>query len=144
MDGLRGYYAKLSKSMKGSQPRDPNPGIESRSSAMQANSLPAEPQGKPKNTGVGSLSLLQQIFPNQELNQGVSCIAGGFFTNWAIREAQISHAEKDKYYRISQMQKLKLKKKKRTEKTKFIDTQTTLAVAGVEGVGRRRRNVWVG
>ena len=29
----------------------------------------AEPQGKPKNTGVGSLSLLQQIFPTQELNQ---------------------------------------------------------------------------
>ena len=34
---------------------------------MQADSLPAEPQGKPKNTGVGSLCLLQQIFPTQEL-----------------------------------------------------------------------------
>ena len=33
--------------------------------------LPAEPQGKPKNTGVGSLSLLQQIFPTQELNRGI-------------------------------------------------------------------------
>ena len=33
---------------------------------MQADSLPAEPQGKPKNTGVGSLSLLQGIFPTQE------------------------------------------------------------------------------
>ena len=33
--------------------------------------LPAEPQGKPKNTGVGNLSLLQQIFPTQELNQGL-------------------------------------------------------------------------
>ena len=32
---------------------------------------PAEPQGKPKNTGVGSLSLLQQIFPTQESNQGL-------------------------------------------------------------------------
>ena len=32
-------------------------------------SLPAEPQAKPKNTGVGSLSLLQQIFPTQELNR---------------------------------------------------------------------------
>ena len=77
------------------------------------------------NTGVGSLSLLQGIFPVQWLNPGllhcgwilyqlshkggprilewvaypfsvdsqprnrtkVSCIAGGFFTNWAIREA---------------------------------------------------------
>ena len=28
----------------------------------------AEPQGKPKNTGVGSLSLSQQIFPTQESN----------------------------------------------------------------------------
>ena len=46
----------------------PNPGIEARSPALQADSLPAEPQGKPKNTGVGSLSLLQRIFHNQELN----------------------------------------------------------------------------
>ena len=38
---------------------------------MQADSLPAEPPGKPKNTGAGSLSLLQQIFPTQELNQGL-------------------------------------------------------------------------
>ena len=36
-----------------------NPGIEPRSPALQADSLPAEPQGKPKNTGVGSLSPLQ-------------------------------------------------------------------------------------
>ena len=36
----------------------PNPGIEPRSPTLQADSLPAEPQGKPKNTGVGSLSLL--------------------------------------------------------------------------------------
>ena len=33
---------------------------------MQADSLLAEPQGKPKNTGAGSLSLLQRIFRNQE------------------------------------------------------------------------------
>ena len=32
-------------------------------------SLPAAPQGKPKNTEVGTLSLLQWIFPTQELNQ---------------------------------------------------------------------------
>ena len=47
----------------------PNPGIESRSPALQADSLPAEPQGKSKNTGVGSLSLLQQIFLTQESNR---------------------------------------------------------------------------
>ena len=47
-----------------------NPGIEPRYPAMQADSLPAELQGKPKNTGVGSLSLLQQIFPTQESYPG--------------------------------------------------------------------------
>ena len=34
----------------------PNSEFEPRSPALQADSLPAEPQGKPKNTGVGSLS----------------------------------------------------------------------------------------
>ncbi|XP_070242097.1 glycolipid transfer protein isoform X1 [Bos mutus] len=38
---------------------------------FQADSLPAEPQGKPKNTGVGSLSLRQGIFLTQELNWGL-------------------------------------------------------------------------
>ena len=49
----------------------PNPGIEPRPPALQADSLPAEPLGKPKNTGMGSLSLLQQNFPTQELNLGL-------------------------------------------------------------------------
>ena len=40
-------------------------------SSMQADSLPAEPPEKPKNTGVGSLSLLQWIFATQELNRGL-------------------------------------------------------------------------
>ena len=38
------------------------PGMEPRSPTLQVESLPAEPQGKPKNTGVDSLSLLQGIF----------------------------------------------------------------------------------
>ena len=41
-------------------------GIEPRSPALQADSSPTEPQGKLRNTGVGSLSLLQRIFPTQE------------------------------------------------------------------------------
>ena len=45
-----------------SQPRSPT---------LQVDSLSAEPQGKPKNTGGGRLSLLQQIFPTQESNQGL-------------------------------------------------------------------------
>ena len=38
---------------------------------FQVDSLPFEPQGKPRNTRVGSLSLLQWIFLTQELNQGL-------------------------------------------------------------------------
>ena len=45
-----------------------NPRIEPRSIALQGDSLLIEPQGKPKNTRVGSLSLLQQIFLTQESN----------------------------------------------------------------------------
>ena len=39
--------------------------------ALQADSLPAEPQREPKNTGAGSLSLLQGIFLTQEANWGL-------------------------------------------------------------------------
>ena len=49
-----------------SQSRD-----QTQSPALQADSLLAEPPGKPKNTGVGSLSLLQGIFPTQESNWGL-------------------------------------------------------------------------
>ena len=47
------------------------PGTKPRSPSLQADSLPSEPPGKPKNTGVGSLSLLQRIFSTQELNWGL-------------------------------------------------------------------------
>ena len=40
-------------------------------SHIAGNSLPAEPPWKPKNTGVGSLSLLQWIFLTQESNRGL-------------------------------------------------------------------------
>ena len=49
-----------------SQPRDP-----SQVSHIAGKSLPAEPQGKLKNTGMGSLSLLQGIFLIQESNGGL-------------------------------------------------------------------------
>ena len=42
-----------------------------RSLPLQVVSLPVEPQGKPKNTGVSSLSLLQWIFLTQESNWGL-------------------------------------------------------------------------
>ena len=56
-----------------------SPGIKPRSPALQADSLSAEPQGMPKNTEVGSLSLLQWIFLTKD-RTGVSCISDGFFT----------------------------------------------------------------
>ena len=65
--------------------RSSRPRIKPGSPALQADSLPAESQGKPKNTWVGSPSLLQGSSPPRNGTQ-VSCIAGGFFTNWAIRE----------------------------------------------------------
>ena len=49
----------------------PNPVIEPRSPTSQTDSLPAGTQGKPKNTRVGSLSLLQGIFLTHESNQGL-------------------------------------------------------------------------
>ena len=53
-------------SRRSSQPRDLP-----RSPTLQADSLPAEPQREAQNTGVGSLSLLQWIFPTQESNWGL-------------------------------------------------------------------------
>ena len=38
--------------------------------ALQADSLPVEPPGKPMNTAVGSVSLLLEIFPTKESNRG--------------------------------------------------------------------------
>ena len=69
----------------------PDPGIETRSLALQADSLPFELQedqntgvgSGSQNTGVGSLSLLQGTFRTQ-----VSHIAGRFFISWATGEAQ--------------------------------------------------------
>ena len=73
--------------------------LEPRSPTLHVDSLPAEPQGKPKNTGVVSLPLLsgssqpRSSKPRSSWLRNwnrVSYIAGGFFTNWAIRETQIT------------------------------------------------------
>ena len=49
----------------------PNPGIEPRSPVLQVASLLSEAPGEPKNTGVGSLPLLQGIFLTLESNLGL-------------------------------------------------------------------------
>ena len=59
-------WVAVPSSRGSSQPRD-----WTRSPTLQADSLSSEPPGKPKNTGIGSLSLLQGIFPSQESNWGL-------------------------------------------------------------------------
>ena len=59
-------WVAMPSSRGSSQPR-----MEARHPALQAVSSPSEPPGKPKNTGVGSLFLLQGNFPTQELNRGL-------------------------------------------------------------------------
>ena len=63
----------------------PNPGIEPRSLTLKADSFLSEPPEKPKNTGVGSLSLLQGIsWPRNQAR--VSWIEGRSFSSWTTRE----------------------------------------------------------
>ena len=55
-------------------------------SRIAVDSLPAEPQGEPKNTGAGGLSFLQQIFLTQESNRGLlDC--GWILNQLSLREA---------------------------------------------------------
>ena len=78
----------LSLLLGSSQPRD-----QPRSPTLQADSLSAEPQGKPRNIGVGSLSLLPQIFLTQELNWGLLHCTGILY--------QLSYEERNLYGLIS-------------------------------------------
>ena len=48
----------------------PNPGIEARSPSLWAVSLPADLQGNPKNTGVGSLLLTPTDLPHPGIQSG--------------------------------------------------------------------------
>ena len=48
----------------------PDPGIEPTSPTLPADSLPAEPQGKPRNTGVGSLAPSPADLPDPGIEPG--------------------------------------------------------------------------
>ena len=80
------YWSGLPCPLPGSIP---NSGIYPRSSALQVDSLPAEPPGKPKNPGVIAYPFSRGSFQPRKQTR-VSCIAGGFFTSWATRKACIS------------------------------------------------------
>ena len=55
-----------------------NPGIKPRSPALHADSLPSEPPGKPKNTGVGSLSPSPGDLPNPGIEPGSPALQATF------------------------------------------------------------------
>ena len=74
-----------------SQPR-----IKPRSPALQADSLPAEPLGKPKNTGVVTYPFSSGSSQPKNWTR-VSCIAGRFFTSWATRGSQKQLHNGNKY-----------------------------------------------
>ena len=52
--------------------------MEPSSPTLQVDSLPAEPQGKPQNTGVDSLSLLHEIFPSRGIELGSPALQACF------------------------------------------------------------------
>ena len=75
----------------------PNPGTEPRSPALQADSLPAEPQEKPRILEWVAYPFFSgSSWPRSWTR--VSCIAGGFFINWAIREVLAPGKHSSFYY----------------------------------------------
>ena len=64
----------------------PNPGIKPRSPALQVDSLPAEPQGNPRNLEWVAYPFSRGSSPPRNRTM-VFCIAGRFFTNPAIIRA---------------------------------------------------------
>ena len=90
-------------SRRSSQPRE-----QTQVSHIAGDPLPAEPQGKPKNTGVGSLFLLQGIFPTQESNRGL------LHCRWILY--QLSYDGSPHSLKIKQQQNL------HTSKIEFVDS----------------------
>ena len=80
--------------MPGPPPGDlPNPRIEPRSPTLQLDSLSSESPKKPKNTGVGSLSLLQGTFLTQESNWGLLQVDSEMVSNYLTSGSGVVKAE---------------------------------------------------
>ena len=75
-------------------------------------SLPAEPSGKPRNTGVGSLSLLQGIFPTGESNWGL------LHCRWILY--QLSYQGSPRY-------SINVKERKKYRKLLFLKNKNQMA-----------------
>ena len=116
----------------------PNPEIKPRSSTLQADSLPAEPQGKPKNTGVGSLSLLQGIFPTQESNRGLlHCRQILYLLSY--QDSPIFPGELHGQRRLAEYSPWGRKESDTTERLTHTHTHTPLPTPGFV-----REGVWTG
>ena len=79
-------------------------------------------------TGVGSLSLLQGIFPTQGSNQ-VFCIAGRFFTSWATREPLylgIPDAKNCLFGKNLVMGKIEVRRRRERQRLRWLDTSPIL------------------
>ena len=92
----------------------PNPGIKPRSPILQEDSLPSELPGKPKNTGVGTRSLLQGSLMSQESNQGL------LHCRWILYQLS---------YQVSKMPKQSLKKKKKKKNRMLLRVLTFYCIA---------------
>ena len=68
----------------------PNPGIKPRSPALQVDSLPVEHKGSPRIVEWTAYPFSSRSSQPRNWTRD-SCIAGRFFTNWAIRKA-FSHS----------------------------------------------------
>ena len=68
----------------------PSIGIKPRSPALQEHYLPSELPGKPKKTGMGSLSLLQGKFLTQESNWGLLYCSRILYSVNQVRSVQFS------------------------------------------------------
>ena len=81
----------------------PNAGVEPRSPILQADSLPSEPPGKPKNTGVGSLSLLLGNFPIQKSNQSL------LYCRWILYQLSYQGSQRESFFLFTILQIIEIK-----------------------------------
>ena len=79
----------------------PKPGIKPRPPALQVDFSPSELPGKPKNTGMNNLSLLQGNFLTQESNQGLlHCRQTPYQMSWSMDSPpNVKHKKMDRQAR---------------------------------------------
>ena len=115
-----------------SQPRD-----RTQPPALQVDSFPAEPQGKPKNTGVGSLSLFQGIYPTQGSNQGLLCCRWILYQlsyqerHQSLKDLEQLHSLRAKITKQSLTERVWVPASSETFRDKEGTSGTSLAVQGL-------------